>query len=319
MTRSFEKTGHATIDTELVFSSGANAPSEITALVRSGNNPGVAVCELSEAGLRAIEEWAGCYWQKFFVDSGAFGEVSFGPQGPMISRPIDANEWEKRLAKYDRLAASMGGQVYLVAPDCVAHQTETRARLRTYAKRILGWLAKGANVIVPVQKGADSMADFAEAVVWDLIEANEELTYRASLRENLIWGIPMKKDATSIEELQAFCAAVQPRRIHLLGCGTRSKTYRAAIKAVEAVCPECEVYSDSVRITALVGKTNGKGGGPRAITRYLAAGLDKGAATLRAMLDEQAQDVAAAEAEGWFDPELADGPKGQWNLFAEVA
>lgn len=312
MTRYFETTGYMTLDTELTFSSGANRPSEITALVLSGNNPGVAVNELSEEGMAAIEEWAGCYWQRFFVDSGAFGEVSFTP-APTVSKPISAEEWEKRLAKYDRLAGSMGAQVYLVAPDCVAHQAETLDRLHTYGCRVLGWLVQGANVIVPVQKGELGMADFAEAVVWDLVEQNSDLAYRASLRENLIWGIPMKKDATSISELEAFCAVVQPRRVHLLGCGVRSKTYRAAVQAIKAVCPGCEVYSDSVRIMALVGKTNGRGGGPRPITRYRSLGYSKADATRMAMRDEQREDVETAQAEGWSDSELVE-PTGQLCL-----
>lgn len=314
MTRHFEKTGRPELDTEFHFQSGANRVAEIRALVATGNNVGVAVNEVSENGLAELASLAGLV-VNVFVDSGAFGEVSFTP-APTISKPIDAAEWEKRLAKYDRLAVALRDQVYLVAPDCVAHQAETLTRLHTYGRRILGWLAAGANVIVPVQKGELSMADFTESVVWDLVEQNDDLTYRASLRSNLIWGVPMKKDATSLDELRTFVRTVRPSRIHLLGCGHKSKTYAAALQVVTEECgDECEVYSDSVRITALVGKTNGRNGGPRSITKYLAEGKGPEYAVGRAMTDELREDVARAQAAGWSDPELVP-ERGQLQLVA---
>jgi hypothetical protein len=291
MTRYFETTGNQLLDTELHFCSGANRPAEIRALVATGNNVGIAVNEIGEAGLQVIEESRGNYWQRFFVDSGAFSEVTFGANGPQITRPISDAEWTKRLARYDRLAVSMGKQVYLVAPDCVAHQDETLARLAKYSAQIVGWMVEGANVIVPVQKGKLSMPEFTRAVA-RILGAAAQL---------VIWGVPMKKDATSVDELRAFVAAVKPARMHLLGIGPKSKGYRAAVAAVVGESPDCEVYSDSVRITALVGRNNGPGGGPRPITKYLAEGKGPEYAVRRAMMDELSHDVAEAEADGWID------------------
>lgn len=302
-------------ESEHNFSSGANRAEEIRALIMTGNHPGVAVDQLSQEAMAELEFWACSPLVKIFVDSGAFGEVSFGAQGPEISGPITEQEWEKRLTKYDRLARVLGKRVYLVAPDCVAHQAETLERLRRYAGRVARWLADGANVIVPVQKGELPMDIFASQACQIL----------GVMEDEVIWGVPMKKDATSLEELQAFVESVQPARIHLLGCGARSKGYKAARRAVAEACETTEVYSDAVRITALVGRSNGKNGGPRAITRYLdearAEGLSgkaaKEKATGRAMLDELRAEVEEAKRLGWYDPELEDGPSGQLDFFAD--
>lgn len=303
-------------DSSRHFDSGANHPSEIWATLMSGRNVGVAVNHLTEKGLEAMLEFTGpgMTFNKFFVDSGAFSEVSFGASGQELSKPITDEEWEKRLAKYDRLARAMGKQVYLVAPDCVAHQELTLERLRRYGARVLRWLADKANVIVVVQKGKIPMDLFASQVCQDLGLYGDEV----------IWGIPMKKDATSLEELCQFCESVQPAQIHLLGLGMGPRR-ESALAVVREASPATEVFSDAVRITALVGRTNGKNGGPRPLTaaldQFKAQGMSpadaKRWATQRVLMDENAAEVEDARKFGWYDEELEDGPKGQMGLFGE--
>jgi len=63
------------------FASGTNNPGEIRAVALSGHDIGAAVQELSEASLHEMEQFAHG-GTKFFVDSGAFSEVSFPEGGP---------------------------------------------------------------------------------------------------------------------------------------------------------------------------------------------------------------------------------------------
>jgi len=105
-------------------------------------------------------------------------------------------------------------------------------------------------------------------------------------------------------------------RFHLLGIGPYSSNFSEIRNAIPAWA--ADVTYDSVRMVALVGKTNGKGGQPRDLTKrrmeILAQNpeLEADSAELkfrmvqghfmaegRRLLDED-------KAAGWFDPELVD-------------
>jgi uncharacterized protein len=286
---------------ECYFVSGSNHPGEIRGLMMSGNNVGVAAPHVTQAVEDELFLYAGGF-AKVFVDSGAFSEVEFGATGPVIAHPIDDAAWTRILDLYERLA-SMGWrrhQLYVVAPDCVGFQDITLARLAKYADRIRAIKAAGANIIVPVQKGAMSMADFAH-------KATEILG-----TDDVVWGVPSKKDATTVADLTAFVTDVQPNRIHLLGLGTSSKRFPTAVKAVRAACSSTIIFSDSVRITAMVGRT---GKTPRKLTaatdQVKAEGICKNAtewkaaSLFRVMMAEHDAYVAAS---GCTDGELVDAP-----------
>jgi hypothetical protein len=136
--------------------------------------------------------------------------------------------------------------------------------------------------------------------------------------EQVIAGIPMMKDATTIAELREFAATLPwfGARIHLLGIGPRAKLgrFRAAIDAIKSVRPNCQVTSDSALVPSLVGRTNGPGGGTRILTKLQddarKLGL-KGYQTKQYGLISQGfaeidRDLDRAHAAGWFDEELFD-------------
>lgn len=234
------------------FASGSNHRGEIQGFHALGWNVGVAAPELTADAERELHSLAG-KGTKVFVDSGAFSEIGFGPDGPFVKEPITDEEWNKRLALYERLAETLGPQLYAVAPDKVAFQDETLERLEKHAERVKKIREKGANILVPIQKGRRSMAEFdreAQRILGD---------------DNFVRSIPMKKDATSTEELRAFLAEVKPARVHLLGLGPESGRYPEVAKAISEVSPTTVVTLDSVRITAAVGR-DGKGGKPRRLT-----------------------------------------------------
>lgn len=293
-------------DEERYFVSGSNHAGEIRGLARVGQNVGVAAPEVNEAAVKELLELAGLD-TKVFVDSGAFSEVEFGPAGPQITHPMSAADWDKVFALYVRLGAGLRHQLYVVAPDCVAHQKESLERLERYAPRVKALHALGVNVILPVQKGALPMIEFASKAV-DLLGFLP------------IFGIPSKKDATTLQEVLDFvmhfprtCAV----RFHLLGLGVYGDRYEDAVGFINAYLPFAEVFADSVRITALVGRKNGRGGGPRPLTAardvVIAAGVTgvasiKAEAIKRVWRSETKAQIARAKLAGWYDPELGGPP-----------
>jgi len=236
------------------FASGSNHPGEILGLAECGIDVGVAIQDLHSDGEAAIAEAVTRFGVSVFVDSGAFSEVSFGPDGPYVSDRIPDDEWRARLAAYERIASDIGSALFAVAPDMIAHQIETLGRMEKFRNEIRAVAAHGANVLVPVQKGELAMSEF-----WEL--ATETLGV-----DDPVAAVPMKKDATTTDEFAEFLAACRPGRVHLLGLGPKSSRFREVMAVARSVSPETEVFCDSVLITSLVGRSNGRGGGPRPLT-----------------------------------------------------
>jgi hypothetical protein len=243
------------------FASGANHPGEILGLASVGINPGVTVSEIGAGALEAIDSLSKSQ-TLLFVDSGAFGEVTFSKKRPPYVKPKNAithAKWMERLNIYNQIAQSLGPQAYLVAPDKVAFQSETFERQRRYAGYVQHLAELGANILVPLQKGKLSLFEcYLESL--NILELPQ-----------MIAAIPMKKDATKLSELVEFLqdavdAGGAIDRLHLLGIGPKSKQARKILNAVFETSPDTEVFMDSVLITSIVGRTGGKLRGPRPLT-----------------------------------------------------
>jgi len=231
------------------FASGSNRPADIRGLAAVGHPIGVAVPELSPNALRELEATAGAV--PVFVDSGAFSEVRFTSSGPEIIRPITDAKWRHVFRVYFRLARALGSALHVVAPDCVGFQGETLVRLRKWAPALRELRKLGVHVLVPIQKGSMSQADFDAAV-------SSVLGFSDYTR-----ALPCKKGATTLDELAAFVSAVRPARLHLLGMGIKNRNMSKAIAAVSELSPETELTCDSNWIAANVGR----GRKPRLLTR----------------------------------------------------
>lgn len=226
------------------FASGSNNPSEIKGLASVGQDVGVAAPHVRSSGEAELAKLAGSDVQ-VFVDSGAFSEVEFGPTGPTVVDPILPAEWESRLALYRRLATALGDQVWVVAPDRVGDQAVTLERLTTYVAEIRELASLGARVLVPIQKGALTQAEFAGKV-------DEVLG-------DIPWlpAIPCKKAATSEQELGAFLdARPATKHVHLLGLGPTNPNVADYLSHVAR--HGCSVSMDSNWITANVGRPEAK-------------------------------------------------------------
>lgn len=224
----------------LVFASGSNRPADIRGFASIGHAIGVTASELSENAIREIEALAGT-GIAVFVDSGAFSEIEFTSEGPCVVRPINELGWNERFALYARLARALGSQVYLVAPDRIGDQEHTLSLLTQRARELASLAALGAVVLVPIQKGLLSQADFFAAV-------SEVLSFPFTP------AIPSKKNATTMVELEAFVRDVHPASIHLLGLGPNNVKASRALGIIETMSPGCRVSLDANKIAANVGR-----------------------------------------------------------------
>lgn len=235
------------------FASGSNQPGEISGMARAGTDIGVTATHVAELAETELHKLAGSDVE-VFVDSGAFSEVKFNTTTFQfdVVKPITAAQWEKRLGLYKRLSVSLGSQVYLTAPDRVGSQEETFERLERYRDDIAECRANGARILVAMQKGALSQAEFAGKV--------DEI-----LGTDWLPAMPCNKAATTPAEVAEFVRTRKPPHVHLLGVGIRSKTYKAYLAAFEN--STSSVSLDACWITSVVGRTNGPNKGPRALTR----------------------------------------------------
>lgn len=230
------------------YASGSNHAGEIQGFNDLGHAVGVSVERVGDDAMWAIRGLR----VPLFCDSGAFGEVSMETGVPVIAKLISDDEWRSRLGTMLNIVEACPTEVSVVAPDCVGHQDVTLDRLRKYAPEVRRLADAGARVLVCVQLGPMSMADFWRAA-------------SAVAPRGAVPAIPMKKNAVSLQRLARFSNAVQPDDCHLLGLGENSARFAPAVDALGfAGCRR--VTCDSVKIMAHVGRTNGPGGGPRKLT-----------------------------------------------------
>lgn len=281
-----------------VFRSGTNHPGEIEGTLRAGCQVGVSVCELNDQAIDTLRACASEHPDRMlFVDSGAFGEVAWSEtEGRLVvAKPIDLGEWCHRLRVYEELAEAWGHRCLLVCPDLVGDQAGTLARLKGHGARMQRMADRwGSWLILPVQRGALSMTEFAAQA------------YAALDRHpRVVWGIPSKKAATSPAELSAFArsfleAGHPAPWFHLLGAVPEmalwpGRRYLDLLVAIRHQLPDALVTCDSVRIRALVGRNKGRGDKPRPLTAAQDAARAQGLTDVRAVKRAAVQAVYGAE------------------------
>lgn len=297
------------------FASGCNMPGELRGLALSGRHFGITLSDIRRGLLEELELYTHGM-QRVFVDSGAFSEVDFPEDAPpVVVRPIADATWIERLELAYRIARTFRRRALIVAPDRVGCQATTLERLERYAMHVAAIASTGAQIIVPVQKGAMPMSAMYR-------EACEHL----GLRIAPIAGVPMKKDATALADLEELVASLPwfDCRIHLLGLGPKSKyrRFEKAVALIRRIRPNAVITSDSTQaVRGEVGRKNGRAdvagevpGGPRRLTaaqdRARARGLRRDAVKEHALISVGLEDIDAelerALEAGWFDVELFD-------------
>jgi hypothetical protein len=305
------------------FASGSNHPGEIRGFRERGQHVGVAAPECKGACERELALYRGTGLQ-VFVDSGAFSEVTLNalntnkrrtsgkkkgtlprpdlpedatwwtfPDKPpwtfVVTKPMTEADWNRALSLYERLAALLGPQLHVVAPDQVGDQEETLRRLARYRDRIHGIQRMGARVIVPLQGGKMSLDAFDDRVQEVLGGADYTV------------GFPSKKAATSTEAIASFLSRRQPARVHLLGLGPKSDRHAEVLAAIRSTSPNTAIYLDSVLIRAHVGRQESvkrRPGDP-------AHGIQPGGRAFTRAADLVAEQMAAHEKWGETDVEVS--------------
>lgn len=238
----------------IYFASGASAPHDMRGFVRALHPFGVSLPELSEA---MVDELCGQRHLPLlvFVDTGAFSEVAPGPGGGLVvAHPITDGAWRARLAVALRIAQAYGNRATIVAPDRVADQAETLARLRLYAPEVHAIRSAGARIVVAIQMGELAPAAFDAACC-------------AALGfDDFVRGIPGNKAAMPSRVLEEYLRAVRPPGVHLLGIGLSNRRLPGLLAMMRRVVPGAALSCDSATRASLTGRCNGAGGGARALT-----------------------------------------------------
>jgi len=180
----------------LAFASGVNRVAEMRGFSRLRMPFGVSAAELSERALQFLLTLD----MPLLVDSGAFSEVQFSDAGCHVVQPISDAEWHRRLRIYKRLGTVLKADAYVVAPDRVGDQQVTLQRLGRYKADLQELAGLGATVLIPLQVGVLSHAEFYRA-------ANDSVGF------SMVPAMPMKKGATDIDDLLTFV-----REVHPLNC-----------------------------------------------------------------------------------------------------
>lgn len=230
------------------YKSGSSRGADILAFGHILRQPlGVVAGELRPPQLALL---ASMPHTPLFIDSGAFGEVD----GELnVVKPITHDDWLRVLDVYEHLSRALGPAVTVVAPDMIGDQLTTLRRMERYAERVYECVCLGARALVPVQTGAVPASEFYGAAL-EALGVDDDPRY--------VPALPMKRGATTIQQLRDFVAEARPAELHLLGLGPKSRRFKDALAACWGVSVTC----DSNGMKALIGR---KGKKPRPLTLAL--------------------------------------------------
>lgn len=216
----------------VVYRSGMSSKSDFIGVAGAFVPVGVVIGEVSARVMGLMVEYnlAGGL---IFVDSGAF---------PAFRRN-ESVDFDRVLDRYDELLARVARpeNLALVMTDIVGDQPGTLELLGRYRARVRAFIESGADVLVPLQKGALTLA-----------EAYRE-TVRVLGDDRFRVALPSNEAAVTEEELLAFLEEVRPGRIHLLGVA-RHRRFGPLVEKIRAASPETHVSSDANHLRAIVGE-----------------------------------------------------------------
>lgn len=216
----------------LNFYSGASTRADFNGLQRAGVPIGVSVPYLSKPMqnelIDALDDGV-----HVFIDSGAFSELNGA-----------AVDFGKVMGTYLEIATATQhkDRLHIVAPDKVGDASESIERLGAWRHEVLGLIDMGVDVLVPLQLGGDSLASHWREVV------------RVLGTDNFRLSIPSNASAVSPKDLDDLMGEVTPRRVHLLGIGSRETKIQAMVDLISRHHPDMDITCDSVRFRAWTDK-----------------------------------------------------------------
>ena len=227
---------------------------------------GIDVQETNDVSVKAMAEKIVQWQTRVFIDSGAFGifkrnlkerqkyeaAVSdlFQKEGatPPVIKEISAAQLLKRYDAIDKALMEVAEregeepfpQPLYVAPDIVGDQRGSIDLVQSHGNWIKNQLNRGREIIIPIQKGEQSLA-----------EAYEEIAQILGRRDFVV-GVPSNAKAVSDAEFAEFVAAAKPPKLHFLGTTDPAKI-EPRIQAIAAAGYEPDhVSSDANMLRALL-------------------------------------------------------------------
>lgn len=178
---------------DLAFHSGMSSRSDLRAAVDEGVAVGVVATLLDVSKSILVLPKHLDAGGAVFIDSGAFAAFQKG----------DVVDWFKVFRAYESVltVTNQPSGLSIVAPDVIGDQLATLALWEAHAERVCRWIATGARVIVPLQRGeltAGVMLGHAR---------------RIFKTDRFCAGIPSNLAAMSAED----CATLHHHDFHVLG------------------------------------------------------------------------------------------------------
>lgn len=242
----------------LAYASGMSRKGDLKAAIESPAGVGTVITELSKPGMRQVVD-AVKDGKEVFVDSGAFAAFKAALKaGRLNETRADFNDV---LSRYDELAKLLEeteyrdrGLVMFVAPDVVGDQTATLELLEQHAERVMAWMDKGIEVIVPFQKGPLKQSEMYKRVA-EILQGT-----------GFVVGIPSNAEALSSQDLaELLRQPYKPDRLHILGAvNSRRMDERMAIIREEYVDEVPGVTADANLIRSKMDQVIGLSGKARA-------------------------------------------------------
>lgn len=229
-----------------IYRSGLSRARDFEVFARARVPLGVEIHEIG-AATSALIVAANREGLPVFVDNGAFAAFKRGAR-------VDAADVFRR---YAALAARLPrpDRVAWVVPDVVGDQAATLALIARHRDDILRLIASGADVLVPIQKGARSLAACHDWIVACL----GTRAFRTAL--------PSNEAAVTADEVLDFVSEARPEKIHLLGIARQARL-QPLLDALSRVDPALDVSTDANALRALIGRD-------RPLGRRIEAELDE--------------------------------------------
>lgn len=210
-----------------VYRSGASSKADAIGIVNAGVPLGITAMDSSSNVLDIAAEYAS-RGGNVFVDSGAFRLVR---TGGTIDYAVVISRY-----RYLMERTQQPSNLLLVAPDVVGDQKQSIEMLSNWLVPVRELIDSGAQVMVPIQKGAIQLEMY-----WRKVSA--------SLDREFVVGLPSNAAAIPEKEVLSFLKAVRPAAVHFLGCRANCLVHKAQFAS-----PATVITSDASTLRSHLGK-----------------------------------------------------------------
>lgn len=217
----------------ITYKSGSSAKTDLLGYMAAGANVGICATDASKPVLSLLAAYIS-NGGRAFIDSGAFRYFKAKLKKP----ETPAVDFDVVMSCYDTVLSQCTDSTGLivVAPDIVGEQKASYDLLKAYKDRVTSLHARGASIMVPLQKGECSL------------EAHYHRC-KALLGFDFICGLPSNAKAVSRAEVMSFLE-IKPSSVHFLGTAETSLVHEAQYRS-----PSTSFSCDSTLIRKHIGKS----------------------------------------------------------------